>query len=299
MLDSFLIGNCQNDEISTGVTVILSKRGAVSGVSVRGKAPATRETDLLKSENSVERVNAVVLSGGSAFGLESDCGVVDYLKDNNIGYCAGKYNVPIVVGASLYDLEYGNFGYPDKTMGYDACVKACPFSETNGSIGAGCGATVGKILGMENASKSGLGIKCTKIGNIEIGAVVAVNAFGNVYKKDSAEFLNGCRVNGVNVDIEQALIAYINSDNVQMHGGNTTIACVVTNAKLTKTQCNALADGAHDAYAKCIRPVHTMVDGDCIFILSSGEIECNPIALQSAVNDLLCQAIEESSKNIH
>lgn len=296
MLDSFFIGNCQNNEISTGVTVILSKNGAVGGVSVRGKAPATRETDLLKSENSVEKVNAVVLSGGSAFGLEAACGVVDYLKDNNIGYCAGKYNVPIVVGASLYDLEYGQFGYPDKSMGYEACNNLSIFSDINGSVGAGCGATVGKLLGMEHSSKSGLGVKCYKIGNIEIGVVVAVNAFGNVYKRDSNELISGCMVDGVGVDIEKALIGSLNSNDTQIHSGNTTIACIVTNAKLTKTQCNALADGAHDAYARCIRPVHTMVDGDCIFLLSSGEVECNPIALQTAINDLLCQAIENSSK---
>lgn len=296
MLDSFFIGNCQNNEISTGVTVILSKNGAVGGVSVRGKAPATRETDLLKSENSVEKVNAVVLSGGSAFGLEAACGVVDYLKDNNIGYCAGKYNVPIVVGASLYDLEYGQFGYPDKSMGYEACNNSSIFSDINGSVGAGCGATVGKLLGMEHSSKSGLSVKCYKIGNIEIGVVVAVNAFGNVYKRDSNELISGCMVDGVGVDIEKALIGSLNSNDTQIHSGNTTIACIVTNAKLTKTQCNALADGAHDAYARCIRPVHTMVDGDCIFLLSSGEVECNPIALQTAINDLLCQAIENSSK---
>lgn len=296
MLDSFLIGNCQNNEIATGVTVILSKNGAVGGVSVRGKAPATRETDLLKSENSVEKVNAVVLSGGSAFGLESACGVVDYLKDNNIGYCAGKYNVPIVVGASLYDLEYGQFGYPDKSMGYEACNRSSTFTDINGSIGAGCGATVGKLLGMERSSKSGASVKCSKIGDIEIGVVVAVNAFGNIYKRDSDTLISGCTVNGVGLDIEKSLIGTLNANNASMHGGNTTIACIVTNAKLTKTQCNALADGAHDAYARCIRPVHTMVDGDCIFLLSSGEVDCNLIALQSAINDVLCQAIESSSK---
>lgn len=294
MLDQFLIGNAENNEHGTGVTVILSPNGAVGGVSVRGKAPATRETDLLKSENSVEKVNAVVLSGGSAFGLESACGVMDYLREKNLGYNAGGYKVPIVCGASLYDLEYKGFAYPDKAMGYIACENADSVKEMSGCVGAGCGATVGKVYGMKCAGKGGLGISTLKIDDLEMCAVVAVNAFGNIYKKDSNEILSGCVYNGVSVDIESLLQNY---PSIKENRGNTTIGCILTNAKVTKSQCNSLADSTHDAFARCIKPVHTAFDGDCIFVLSNGSVETNFVALQSIATNLMCKAIEIAVKN--
>lgn len=290
MLNSFRIGNFEDEDIGTGVTVILAPNGAVGGVSVRGKAPATRETDLLKSENSVEKVNAVVLSGGSAYGLEAACGVMEYLHKKGYGYPAGSYKVPIVCGASLFDLEYKTFGYPNKEMGLLACETAHTFDEFSGDIGAGCGATVGKLLGMKCASKSGLGVSLIKIGAVEVAAVVAVNAFGNVYKRDSDQILKGCKKNGENIDIENLLKMGVES--ALSVGGNTTIGCVVTNAKLNKSGCNALADATHDAYARCIKPVHTSVDGDCIFVLASGEVDVNPMSLQSVSVDLMMRAIE-------
>lgn len=289
MLDKFLIGNYEDQNIGTGVTVILSPSGAVGGVSVRGKAPATRETDLLKSENSVEAVNAVVLSGGSAFGLEASSGVVEYLYQNGYGYNAGGYKVPIVCGASLYDLEYKKFGYPTKEMGLYASENAKPIEEISGDYGAGCGATVGKLFGMKCASKGGLGVATTKIGAVELSAIVAVNSFGNVYKRDSEQFLAGCILNGES-DIESVL--KMNPFKKTNNSGNTTIGCIVTNAKLTKSQCNGLADSTHDAYARCIKPVHTAFDGDCIFVLASGDVECNIISLQVIANDLMAKAIE-------
>lgn len=293
MLDNFLLGNFEDSDLGTGVTVVLARDGATCGVSVRGKAPATRETDLLKSENTVDKVNAVVLSGGSAYGLDACSGVVEFLHKKNLGYNAGKYNVPIVVGASLYDLEYKTFAYPDKEFGLLACETAHEFAEISGSLGAGAGATVGKLFGMNGSSKGGLGVSVIKIGAVEVGAVVAVNAFGNVYKKDSDEFLAGCRVNGQSVNIEEMLKKGVESQSLP-NGGNTTLACIVTNARLTKTECNTLADFAHDAYARCIRPVHTVLDGDCIFALSSGEVECNMLSLQAVVCDCLCKAIESA-----
>lgn len=297
MLDNFLLGNYEDEDLGTGVTVVLSRTASTCGVSVRGKAPATRETDLLKSENTVDKVNAVVLSGGSAFGLDACSGVVDYLHKKNIGFNAGKYNVPIVVGASLYDLEYKTFASPDKEYGILACQTAHEFAEISGSIGAGAGATVGKLFGMNCSSKSGLGVSVIKIGAVEVGAVVSVNAFGNVYKKDSDEFLAGCVKNGEKVNIEELLKKGVESP-FSPSSGNTTLSCVVTNARLTKTQCNALADSLHDAYARCIRPVHTMLDGDCIFVLSSGEVECNTLSLQAVATDCLCRAIESSVKKV-
>lgn len=291
MLDKFFLGNAENNELGTGVTVVLSPLGATGGVSVRGKAPATRETDLLKSENSVEKVNAIVLSGGSAFGLEAACGVMEFLKDNNYGYNAGKYSVPIVCSASLYDLEFKDFAYPDKKMGYLASQNAQPIKDMHGDLGAGTGATVGKIFGLPFAGKGGLGIATFKNGDFEMAAVVAVNSFGNVYRKDSDQLLSGCVLNGSEIDIEN-FIQNHSSENV--NGANTTIGCIVTNAKLSKAQCNSLADSTHDAYARCIKPVHTAFDGDCVFALASGEVEVNFVYLQTVATNLMCKAIENA-----
>lgn len=290
MLNSFRIGNFEDCGVGTGVTVILAPYGAVGGVSVRGKAPATRETDLLISENSVQKVNAVVLSGGSAYGLDACSGVMEYFRRKSLGYDAGAYRVPIVVGASLYDLEYKGFGYPDKEMGLLACEYSHMIDEMHGSIGAGAGATVGKLFGMACSQKSGLGVATLKIGAVEISAVVAVNAFGNVYKKDSDVILAGANKNGEYINIEELLKKGIETNAFS----NTTIGCIVTNAKLTKAQCNALADGVHDAYARCIHPVHTSLDGDCIFVLASNEVECNPLSLHSASVNVMARAIELS-----
>ena len=290
MLDAFKIGCFEDEGVGTGVTVILARAGATAGVSVRGKAPATRETDLLRTENTVDKINAVVFSGGSAFGLDACSGVMQYLHKKGLGFPAGAYRVPIVCGASLYDLEYKTFGFPNADMGQIACEYAHGFTEMNGSIGAGAGATVGKLFGMKCASKSGLGVSCIKIGGVEMAAVVAVNAFGNVCDPKTGEILKGAQKNGSYVDIEALLKSGVEAP-ISAFGGNTTIGCVVTNAKLTKSECNRLADATHDAYARCIRPVHTDVDGDTIFVMSSGEAEANSLGLQALATDLMVRAI--------
>lgn len=269
MLEKFLIGHAEDEEKGTGVSVILAPDGAVGGVSVRGNAPGTRETDLLRSDSLVEKINAVVLSGGSAFGLEASCGVMKYLRENNIGYDTGSQIVPIVCGAVLYDLDYKEFAYPDINMGYEAALSATAKNNNMGCIGAGCGATVGKIFGINCASKSGTGIAYSKLEDIEIGALVAVNAFGDIYNKDNMIIAGAQGPNG-----------FINTCNMITSGmkidttlKNTTIGCIFTNAELTKPQANKLADQVHNAYAKIIRPVHTMVDGDTIFSMASGEVK--------------------------
>ncbi len=287
MLNTFRIGHYEDEAVGTGVTVILAPYGAIGGVSVRGSAPATRETDLLRSENTVDRINAVVLSGGSAYGLEACCGVMDYFRKRGLGYNAGAFNVPIVCGASLYDLEYKTFGYPNKEAGEYACGAARDFYDDGGAIGAGAGATVGKLMGMNSSAKSGLGVAVIKIGAIELAAVVAVNAFGNVYEADSGNLLKGAALNGKSINIEQALKHGVEG----IKGYNTTIGCIVTNAKLTKAECNRLADTVHDAYARCIRPVHTVLDGDAVFVMTSGEVECSLLAMQTACVKLMCDAI--------
>lgn len=283
----FRLGNIELE--TSGVTVIISDNGAVGGVSVRGSAPATRETDLLRSENSVDKVNAVVLSGGSAFGLDTCSGVMKYLKDNDIGFNAGKYKVPIVVGASLYDLEYGKYELPTADDGYKACENATKIDTKSGNIGAGRGATIGKILGMQSAVKSGLGMAEYRMGELYMIAVVAVNAFGNVYDYKSGELLKGATINGVGVDIVEAIKG--NLATATITHSNTTIGCILTNAKLTKTQANKLSDIAHDGYAMTIRPVHTMVDGDAIFTLADGEVDADFMQLSCIAPTLMADAV--------
>ena len=274
MLDDFLIGNYTDKQNATGVTVLLAPQGAIGGVSVRGGAPATHETDLLRAENTVEKLNAVVLSGGSAFGLESISGVMRFLHEKGYGYLAGGFRVPICTGASIYDLEYGSFGFPDKNAGYEACRNATSVAEIKGSIGAGCGATVCKMNGMDHAEKSGMAVVTGKRGDLEMAVISVVNALGNIYDPDTGKLVkSSCGAEG------------------QTSFSNTTITCILTNAVLTKAQANKLADTTQDAYAKCIRPVHTLYDGDSVFVMSSCRVQADLLELQMFADSLCCQAI--------
>ena len=273
MLEDFLIGNYTDNHAKTGVTVVLCPLGAVGGVSVRGGAPATHETDLLRSENTVEKVNAVVLSGGSAFGLESISGVMAYLHERGKGYDAGGFTVPICTGASIYDLEYGSFGYPDKAAGYEAALHAIPINDLCGRIGAGRGATVAKLAGMANAKPSGMAAITAKKGELEMAVVTVVNALGNIYDPATGKVL------------------LASEGKAELTHANTTISCVITNAALTKAQANKLADATQDAYARCIRPVHTPFDGDSIFVLASGKVDASLLDLQLFAEELCEKAI--------
>ena len=214
MLDYFKIGNVESKTKSTGVTVILAENGAVGGVSVRGSAPATRETDLLKSENAVDKVNAIFLSGGSAFGLDSASGIVQYLAEKGLGYTTSAMPVPIVCGACLYDLDYKNAGFPDKELGYKACLNAKPNNFESGNVGAGCGATVGKVLGSMSASKGGLGVATFAFDDgVEMCAIVAVNAFGDIYDFRNGQKVSGAVVNGVSIDTIRSEEPRLNSSH--------------------------------------------------------------------------------------
>lgn len=290
MLDYFKIGNMESNTKSTGVTVILAEEGAVAGVSVRGSAPATRETDLLKSENSVDKINAVFLSGGSAFGLDCASGIMQYLFEKKIGYPTSAMPVPIVCGACLYDLEFKDSGFPDKQLGYKACLNAKTDNFECGSVGAGCGATVGKVLGAVSASKGGLGVaKIAFDDGVEMCAVVAVNAFGDIFDFKTGKKVSGATYNGANIDIVDCL--KYDRKMLESLGKNTTIGCIITNAKLTKCQANKLADIAHDGYAMTIRPSHTMVDGDAIFAMASGEVEGDFMKISCYAPILMAQAV--------
>ncbi len=292
MLENFKIGYLNNN--NTGVTVVLAENGAVGGVSVRGASPATRETDLLKSENTVEKINAVVLSGGSAYGLEASCGVMEFLRERKKGYDAGKFFVPIVVGASIYDLECGKFDYPDKQMGYDCAKNAVVDGFQNGRVGAGRRATVGKILGMIGAKKSGVGYATRKIGGAEVAVISVVNAVGDVYD-ENGKVVAGTNIFGMKINSEKAIEKLGEFQNLK--GKNTTISCVLTNAKFTKTQMNRLCDIAHDGYPLAIKPVHTMYDGDAIFGMASGDVNADFFTVSVALPNLVAKAIRNAVQN--
>jgi len=287
----FLVGHEQDFDLGTGVTVIVAKEGAVGGVSVRGGAPGTRETDLLKPMNMVQNIHSVVLSGGSAFGLEASSGVMRYLHELGIGFQAGNHIVPIVTQAVIFDLNYKGFAYPGINMGYTAAAGAQTDNFASGFIGAGTGATIGKALGSENSSKGGLGIAHLKLKDgVEIAAIIVVNAFGDVFD-NNGKFLSGIK-NEDGISTVDLLLR--DSNSYDFSGQNTTIGCIMTNAKLNKEMVNKLADTAHNGLALNIRPVHTAFDGDTVFALSSNEIETDFLTLQTACVEVVRKAIVNS-----
>lgn len=290
------IGHAQNIAGGTGCTVILCEKGAWAGVDVRGGAPASRETDLLNPVNMVEQIHAVILSGGSAYGLDAAAGVMAFLEEKEIGFNVGVGVVPIVCGASLFDLIVGDPKCrPDKDMGYQACENAGIEPVAEGNVGAGTGAAVGKFLGMEHMMKGGLGTYALEIGGLQVGAVVAVNALGDVVDVDTGKKIAGL-LNDDHTGLsntEETMYAQF-AQNKNVFSGNTTICCVVTNAKLTKTQANKLASMAHDGLARAIRPVHTMADGDTVFLMATGEIQAMPDAVGALAAEVVARAINRA-----
>lgn len=287
------IGNAQDYNAATGCTVILCEKGAVAGVDVRGGAPGTRETDLLNPMNLVDKVHGVLLAGGSAFGLDAASGIMEYLENLDVGFDTGVAKVPIVTGAVLFDLAVGNGKIrPDKKMGYDACVNAAEGKFSVGSVGAGTGASVGKILGMKNAMKSGLGTCCVKLGNLYIGAVVAVNALGDIIDSNIDKIIAGALEDDGNTFLNTEEFIINNLNNItNTYISNTTIGVVITNGRFDKAQANKIASMAHNGYARTIRPAHTMHDGDTIFVLSTGEVEADVSAVGTVAARVVAQAV--------
>ncbi len=292
------IGHAQDAEGGTGCTVILCQEGAYAGVDVRGGAPASRETELLKSVNMVEQVHGVMLSGGSAYGLDAGSGAMQYLEEKGKGFDVGVGVVPIVCGVSLFDLVVGDPKCrPDKAMGYQACLNASSAKPAEGNAGAGTGAAVGKFLGVDSMMKCGLGTYAVQIGDWIMGAIVAVNALGDVVDVDTGKPIAGL-LNKEKTAIrstEEAMYAEYDKDK-NVFSGNTTIGCIVTNAKLTKTQANKIASIAHNGFARAIRPVHTMADGDTIFVLATGETEVMPDAAGALAADVMARAINRAAR---
>lgn len=267
------IGHAQNEEHATGCTVILPQKKAVCGVDVRGGGPASRETQLLNPLMSNDGVNAVLLSGGSAFGLDAAGGVMKYLEAKKQGVKVGDAIVPIVVGSCIFDLGCVDGSVrPDADMGYAACVDSEQNSIRNGNVGAGMGATVGKLLGNDRSMKSGLGCYAVQVGSLQVGAVVVVNAIGDVFQLDSgkqlAGLLNKERTAMISSEVEAVKLLQLASTFCL----NTTIGCVITNAKLDKAEMNKVAAMASNGLARTIRPVNTSMDGDSIYALATGHV---------------------------
>lgn len=297
-IKGFQVGQAENQKAGTGCTVILCRDGAVAGVDVRGGGPATRETDLLHPINMVQKIHAVMLSGGSAYGLDAASGAMQYLEEHGAGFDMQVAKVPIVCGASLFDLSVGDAHVrPDKEMGYAACVDAENDTVLEGNHGAGTGASVGKLLGFEHAMKSGIGTCGIQVGDLQVAAIVAVNACGNVVDYETNEQLAGIYDAATNtiIDAKDAVIAQI-EQMAALAQGNTTIGCIVTNAKLDKAQCTKIAGIAHNGYARAIHPVHTMSDGDTIFVLSTGEVEAMPDAIGILATEVMAKAINRAVK---
>jgi len=268
------VGHFTDSRRPTGCTVVLFEHGAVAGVDVRGSSPGTRETDLLNPISTVERINALVLSGGSAFGLDTASGVVRYLDENKIGYRVGSIVVPIVPAAILFDLGLGDAKIrPDAQAGYAACQAASNAPPREGNVGAGAGATVGQMFGVKAAMKSGIGTASLAIGSsgLIVGAIVAVNPAGDVRHRQTGRILAGARAaDGQSFLDSMARILAGATLNRANRGGNSTIGIVATNATLSKTQASKVAQMAHDGLARTINPIHTAFDGDTIFAAATG-----------------------------
>ncbi|MDE0326313.1 MAG: P1 family peptidase [Candidatus Poribacteria bacterium] len=290
-IEGIKVGHATDTTARTGCTVVLCPAGATAGVDVRGAAPGTRETEALRPGRLVQKAHAVLLTGGSAFGLDAAGGVVQYLEEQNVGFPAGPVHVPIVPAAVIFDLGIGDAKVrPDRKMGYQACLNATDEPVAMGAIGAGTGATVGKAPGV-SASPGGVGSACKYLDSgLIVAAIVVVNALGNVVHPRTGEILAGGKANGGFVDITERLLG---ANNI-VRGTNTTIGVVATNAMLTSAEVNRVAEMAHDGMARAIRPSHTMFDGDTLFALATGAHTGSSV---NAVGILAAEVVAEAIVN--
>lgn len=296
------IGHAQIEDAKTGVTVIYFPEGAKVGCDISGGGPASRETPLTSPLTADNPVNAVVFSGGSAYGLAASDGVMRRLEEEGIGYDTGYALVPLVCQSCIFDLNYGSARRrPDADTGYAACdiaLEEC--DDRMGSVGAGAGASVGKLLGMRQAQKSGIGMYAIEAGDLQIAAIVVVNAFGDVF--DSGKKIAGLMDHNREgfLDSGQVMMDVMSKPR-DMFTGNTTIGCIVTNAKFSKAEMNKIASMTRNAYARCIDPVGTMADGDTIYACSVGEVvsDINLVGTLSAkvMERAIVNAIESSGIN--
>jgi L-aminopeptidase/D-esterase-like protein len=299
------VGHTTNLDGLTGCTVVLCEKGAVGGVDQRGGAPGTRETDLLRPLHLVQKVHAVLLAGGSSYGLSAADGVMRYLEERDIGFDARVAKVPIVPAAILFDLDVGDPQVrPDAAMGYAACEAATDGTVAEGNVGAGTGATAGKILGPGRAMKSGMGTAATALeGGLIVGAVVAANPFGDLVDPTTGDILAGARKRGLlpssrSYELANTLLAMRTSVGkaVLQFTSSTIIGVVATNGRLTKEQANKVAQMAQDGVARAVRPAHTLFDGDTVFALATGEKRADVNLIGAYAAEMVAEAIARAAR---
>lgn len=299
------IGNAQDFEAMTGVTVLMFDEGAKVGTDISGGGPASRETPLTSPITADNPINAIVLSGGSAFGLSASDGVMQYLEEHEIGYETGFAKVPLVCQSCIYDLGIGRSDIrPTAKMGYEACENAELNQPKSGIIGGGTGASVGKIYGREYATKTGIGICAVQIGELQVGAIVVLNALGDIFDPSTGEKVAGPKLPGIEGfadSREQLYKLSMKTDLFAGKGGNTTIGAIITNGDFSKAELNKIASMTRCGYARCINPVGTMADGDSIYVASIGKVsaDLNMVGTLSAevMEQAILTAVKESAKN--
>jgi L-aminopeptidase/D-esterase-like protein len=293
------VGHATDVEGLTGCTVVICEKGAVAGVDQRGGAPGTRETDLVRPGHAVQQVHAVLLAGGSAFGLAAADGVMQYLEERAIGFDMRVAHVPIVVAAILFDLALGDpKARPDSEMGYAACQAASNGAVAEGNVGAGTGATVGKVLGLERSMKSGLGSASIDLdGGLKVGALVAVNAIGDVVDPQTGSILAGARKPNSDTFINTlAVMKRLPRDAAPPPSSNTVIGVVATNAHLTKEETNKMAQMAQNGIARTVRPAHLMLDGDTLFALATGDERADVNLVGAYAGEVVAEAVVRAVK---
>jgi len=292
------VGHVQDDLAKTGCTVVLPDVEATAGVDVRGSAPGTREIELLKPIRLVQKVHGILLAGGSAFGLNAAGGVQKFLEERGIGFQTSTAVIPLVPAAVIYDLDVGDPAIrPDAEMGYDACVAAHANEDREGLIGAGRGATVGKIAGQKKASPGGIGTCSLELtGGVVVGVLTVVNALGEVVDPSNGKILTGIRDDeggGFLPSLEIMKSVFTQSP---FQSSNTTLAVVATNAALTREQTTKVAQMAQDGFARVIRPAHTMYDGDIVFVLSTGDVQTDVNLIGAVACELVAESIVRAAK---
>ncbi|WP_297439267.1 P1 family peptidase [uncultured Clostridium sp.] len=298
-IDGFKLGHASNFDAATGCTVLICEEGASAGVSVRGGAPGTRETDLLDPSELIQKIHAIILSGGSAFGLDAASGVMEYLESKDVGFDVTVAKVPIVCSAVLFDLGCGSSKIrPDKQMGIDACINSENYTNnTNGNIGCGTGATVGKFFGPKSAMKGGFGSYAVQIGDLKVAAIVGVNALGDIKDPSTAKIIAGALdKNNEFIDTENSML----TSNIKAQSafkGNTTIGAIITNANLSKAENKKIASMAHNGFARTIYPAHTMFDGDTIFAVSNGTEKFDTSLIGTIATKVMEEAVLRAVKN--
>ncbi|HOV88167.1 MAG TPA: P1 family peptidase [Syntrophobacteraceae bacterium] len=296
-IEGILVGHAEQTGVASGCTVLLPRGGATAGVDIRGGAPGTYGTDTLHPLNLVDRIHALFFTGGSAFGISVAGGVRSFLHERGIGFDSGHGFVPIVAGAVIFDLALNPQGrYPDAETGYRACIRASGEPVAEGNVGAGTGASVGKLYGMERAMKGGLGCACIHAPTgVKVGALMVVNAFGDILDSRTHEIIAGCRDGEHSLGLVDAGKEIRNLVCMRgfPEGQATIVGTVVTNVRFNKTQLTKIAQMAHDGLARTVNPAHTLYDGDTIFALSCGEIEGVEVSVVGALAaEATAQAIE-------